>query len=240
MTTRLSEDLESTPANENISSSNTALNAISSPSTKAVCSTAQAHSGTRSIKIQVSASTVFLAYEYTSNEAEWFTTFYVRPSAAPSAVVGIAAFYDIGGTNKIGDMRLNADLTLQLRNVSADIGSTTKALSTTGWNRVQYRVRPGATQEAIIFNGANLETTTVETGARVTGSCAGTAAAGVGHFRFGVFSTATLLYYIDDIAISNSAFITPSPPVTSGGLQAAVDGAWADIGVRRAASGVWV
>lgn len=96
-------------------------------------------------------------YDFTAVATAWFGFYFKTPSAAPAASQTIANWFGAANVTNVGTMRLNADMTITLRDVNQPVW-TSAALPPSTWCRVAIKASPnptGGTQQMRLYVGAD-------------------------------------------------------------------------------------
>ena len=189
---------------------------------------AHAHAGSTAMKTHMATVASTSTIDWTAAisptpVANAYMRFYVYITANPSVNAVLGKW--IGSAAAQGTARLTTTGTIQLINQPGSIiGTTTATVPLNNWFRVELETTSNsgttATMALRLFSGANLETSTPDTGGSlsVTGT---TTSALVATCRFGVSSSVTQTVawdlWQDDCAFSDTA--TPGP---SGGAAAVI------------------
>ncbi len=149
-----------------------------------------------------------LEFAHNSVTTAWYSM-YLRIPALPEANSYIAAFYDGPGlgANKIGDVRINTNGTVSVRDNNTAVITSTAALTPNVWHRLAVRVTPNVANglELKLYIGANRHGTTPD----YAGTANSTRNFPVMYLYAGVTSASTIQLSID--YLQGSVTAEPDP-----------------------------
>lgn len=197
---------------------------LSGAGTTCTWDNAHAHSGSTALKnhLPTVAASVYQAWKASispSPVANAYVRFYLYLTAYPTVTTRIVMFTVV--PNLRSALQITTTGTIRtLTSAGATIATTTAAVPLNAWCRIEYEVTgiSGTTGAvaARMFSGANLETTTADTGGSLSNT-GQTVGGTIDEVRFGHSSSVTMTTawdtWYDDIAWSDTA--TPGPSVTA-------------------------
>jgi hypothetical protein len=196
-----------------VTTSNTGWSSFSAAAQQTFDST-HAVTGTFSVNVALAANTAYSQKTFTAANVQ-YQRFYLWMDAATSAATLIARL--LSGTTSRAEIRMNADRTLNVRNVTTVTGVATAALPLGEWVRVEWKVDGGAgTQELRAYWGADLHGSTPTT---TVGAAAAFTNATFDTYRLGSQTAATWTVWYDDVALDSAAY-----PAPTGSASATVTG----------------
>lgn len=170
--------------------------------------TSTAIEGTLAAAFNPAGSYSQLQFAHDSVASAWYSM-YLRIPALPEANSYIAAFYDGPGlgANKLGDVRINVNGTVSVRNNNTAVITSTVALTPNVWHRLAVRVTPNAANglELKLYIGANRHGTTPD----YVGTANSTRDFLVAYLYAGVTSASTMQLFVDHL--QGSATAEPAP-----------------------------
>jgi hypothetical protein len=207
VTIDITETHESGVNGDLATTSNTTYGAVFGTAATQTISTDFAVSGTRCLKGTFSANTGGMRPLYTSR-ATTYSRCYIRFAALPAATTVVLAAH-LGATQN-AQIRITPTGTLEVRNGTTTVFTTTAAIATGAWYRLEWRVG-SADQQLKLFllhsttalEDANTKTYSNGNNDRIT---------------FGNTASGTMTAYYDDVQTRDDAFPGPSvviPAITS-------------------------
>lgn len=185
-------------------------------------SAADPQQGTTDLQVVGGASTKMdIRWDFTPVTTFW-NCFYIKtPSAAPGVATTLAQWYDSGNTNLGGSLRLNTDMTLNLRDNATTVWTST-ALPTNTWCRIAVKAIPGTAtgHRCRIYQGTNRHGSTPD---QDSGNVTATNGANVniGAFHLGLITNGANTIFLDrmraDDATEPAGLSVGGPPVVNAG-----------------------
>lgn len=193
----------------------TAGNAITTaePNVSAVYGTvtAVADSGVRGSNAMQSNLSAFnvVTQEFTAVSEIWIRAYFRVNGAVTANTLFMEARHAAGGGEHIGELQLNTSRQIRLRDESTLTATSTTALTTNTWYRLEWHLAPGSpgTQELRIYDGPH-STTILET---VNGTCSNSQNKVIAQILIGASSAGsnTDVRY-DDVDYSDTTWLGPS------------------------------
>lgn len=188
-----------------ITTGNTIYDAITGSGTSTFTTT-DPFEGSKACQVTVAAQNRSLEASFTSAAVVWFG-FALRVDDDPSAVTAIVNSYSAG--TLVGNLRLNADRTLQFRDSATSRWTSTEVLTVGDWYQIRLRTSPTAdTAQVKIYDAAGVE---LEDSGSLTLSVA--AATSIDEFRMGLLTGNVTGSIAFDSLMADDA---DEPPVYSG------------------------
>lgn len=100
---------------------------------------------------------VMMRWDHTAASNAWYSG-YIWLDSLPASNTYLVSFF--GGTNKVGDMRVNSDGTVSVRDNNSAVITSSVALTTGSWHRFALRVTPNVDMRLRLYLGANRHGTT--------------------------------------------------------------------------------
>lgn len=166
--------------------------------------------GAFSMRVNTTSARMSYREDIVAQALVWWAFYMKLDALTRSSAVYITEWYN--GGSKVGDVRLNADRTLTLRdNITAVTGMTSPVIAEGAWVRVAGKVEPGSTTGHVLklYTGTNLHTMTPTWEA--SGAATSGAQSAVDTFRVGVIQASTALHKID--RYRGNSTVEPSPVV---------------------------
>jgi hypothetical protein len=188
----LSEDLNGvsgTTAGTAVSTANSSMSAVFGT---APTFDATAYEGAFAARFNTTAATGYLRKDITSSGTVWIQMA-IRLTALPAAATFITSW--LQGTTKIGDLRVNTDGTLSVRDNNTAVITSTSALSAGSYAIVSVKCTPGGASGHTLK--VYLTPTSGTPSFTGTGAATAAAATAVDTLRFGVIAAATIDYRLD-------------------------------------------
>jgi hypothetical protein len=165
------------------------------------------HEGSLAATVSTSSTYKTLIWSFSAQTDAWFV-FRIYFTALPAANTYLARFTAASDANKIGDIRINTNGTLAIRNNFTAVATTTTPLTTNTWHRIAFRVTPNTTNGLTLktYIGANVD------GATATETVQGNSTQNfsIERLRLGVPAAATWTYTMDLVEGSSTAEPIPS------------------------------
>lgn len=160
-----------------------------------------------------------------SSGTAW-VSFYITVESAPPAISYISEWRNSGV--KVGDLRMNTDRTLTMRDGTTAIAGVTSPALPVGQHRIAYRVTPGSAtgHQLRVYLGANKDGTTPDFNAQ--GAATSAAQTAVTTILVGINTSSTWSFGIDRLIIDNLS--EPGPAETPLSFTAATATGWTATG----------
>lgn len=134
----------------------------------------------------------------------------------------MANWLDSTGTITIGALRLNADMTISLRDASTAVWTSPSPLATNTWVRIAIKAIPGSATghrcRIYTSSAGNAVTPDMDSGDQ---PCTNAGATNVASWRLGIASSSTTTFHIDrnraDNAVEPAGITTGLPPTVNAG-----------------------
>ena len=209
----LAESFEGGANGDNITTLNS-LFTTTSAGAPAKFTTADAISGTKSFTLGTLGSQSVNILDAPAAASGW-VMFYIKPLVVPSTNTAFCVVYD-GDTNKVLDLRLMTDGTLQLRSINT-ARWTSSALSYNLWHRIALFINVDSTGAGTcrvrIYSGTSLHSisSSQDSGTQLCSAVATTWS----NIRFGAISGDTTMQYLLDYVRGDD---TSEPLSITGGV----------------------
>lgn len=211
--TELTETFENGSNGATLTTSNTIF--FNFPGTLTPTFTSDAAVGSLAMDITTSSNTNLARSVFTSASTVW-VSYFLKIVTLPGVSTIISAWYDSTNSNvKIGDLRLNSDATITLRDASTAQWTST-ALATNAWHRIAFKTVPNSAtgHQLKIYSDSNLfGTTASQDSGNATATAAGVST--VDNMRFGSIVAETTEIIIDHLQGDNAS--EPTPPAAPTG-----------------------
>ena len=172
------------------------------------------------------SSTDFARKQYSSTSSRFYR-FYIRLSSLPAATATLFSLLDAPGTSTVSALRMQTDGTILLRNGVVTVDTSTTALNTNEWMRIELFYNAAAsTQTMRIYAGADVDSTTPTetlTGAATNGATS--------YMQYGMItSQASQTYDLDEVESSTVTWLGPPSTDTISAISGSIasPAAWSE------------
>lgn len=107
-------------------------------------SAADVQQGTTALRILTAANQVNARYDFTAGPLAWFGIYFKTPSVAPAATTTLMTWAGDANVNNIGNVRLNTDMTMTIRDNNTAVYTTPTPLPVNTWVRIAVKAQPGS------------------------------------------------------------------------------------------------
>jgi hypothetical protein len=204
VTIDIAETFEGASAGTNLSTSNTAFDVQAGTASQMKFDSTFAVSGTRSCKLIAAGASSAMRRTFTARNQAWCRVYVLIPTGSSTAGVIIANALN-AGTN-LGQIRVTSTRQIDLRNVAANVYTSTATMALDTWYRIEWGVGISGTtgQQVKLFLGHS--TTPLED----SGLRTYTGASQIDRFSIGSIAADTFTAYFDDFTSNNTGFPGPS------------------------------